>query len=283
MITLTDATDYYQNYDAVLKEALTLYNNKSLAFLGLDIADVDVPISTEFTTVKVEKSFTDSAFKLKNGTGLHLEWEADISTDDLLRFAAYHVAYVRQYKMKFVTVIVTNSPQTIVSYKNDVLEFKPIVIDLSARDGDALLEKIKGQIERGERVNELEMIYLPLYHSKDKSVAELFEKVITLAPKVSSNIENNQNIMLLSALLCNKFIPGPEYKRIWEVIRMYVDELFIVKMAKEEARKEARKEARDEKALEDAKAMLEEGDSLDKIARVIKFPLDVLKEKLNIL
>lgn len=235
---MNDVKDIHNNYDTVFKEALMLYKNKTLDFLGLDLAMIDNPINTEFTEIQVNKNFTDMCFMLKDGTGLHAEWEVDISTDDMLRFCSYNVNYLRMYKTVFTTVIFTNRKQQITQYKNSMLKFNPIVVNLGERNGDALLQKIKKQIEDKQPINELELIYLPLYYSKYKNVAEMLEQVVELAPQVSDSKEDNEKIMILSAVLSNKFMNENDFEKIWEAIKMYVDDLLLVKFAKKDAKTE---------------------------------------------
>ena len=86
---MSNITDIYQNYDAVFKESFTLYENKSLDFLDLNLAPVQELLNTEDTEFVVKKSYEDLIFKLADDTGLSLEWEAQISKDDIRRFFAY--------------------------------------------------------------------------------------------------------------------------------------------------------------------------------------------------
>ena len=266
------------NYDIVFKEALMLYKNKTLDFLGLDLATIEEPINTEMTELKVNKSFTDMGFILKDKTGLHLEWEVDISSDDMLRFCSYNLNYLRMYKSKFTTVIFTNKPQIITCFENEMLRFTPIIINLGERDGDALLQKLTTQIENKEQINELELIYLPLYHSKYKNAAEMLGQVVELAPKIPNLMVDNEKIMILSAAVANKFIDADDFGKIWEEIKMYMDDLLIVKFAKEEGKEEGKKEGKEEGKKEGKIEGLREGERKGKI----EVALSMLKKGLDI-
>ena len=260
-----------------------LYKNKTLDFLGLDLAMIEEPINTEMTEIKVNKNFTDMGFMLKDKTGLHTEWEVDISIDDMLRFCSYNLNYLRMYKTKFTTVIFTNRKQPITHFENEMIKFTPIIINLGERDGDQLLQKIKAQIENKEPVNELELIYLPLYHSKYKNTAEMLEQVVELAPSISEIKTDNEKIMIMSAVLANKFIDVEDFSKIWEAIKMYVDDLLIVKFAKEDAKKEGRTEGRTEGRIEVVVRMLKKALDVETIAEYTNLTTDeVEKIKENI-
>ena len=266
--------DLHNNYDSVFKEALMLYKNKTLDFLGLDFAMIDEPINTEMTELKVNKSFIDMGFMLKDKTGIHLEWEVDISIEDMLRFCSYNLNYLRVYKTKFTSIIFTNKSQSINCFENEMLRFTPLIINLGERDGDALLHKLKTQLENKESVNELEVIYLPLYYSKYKNVAEMLEQVVEMAPKISEFKADNEKIMVLSAVLANKFIDANDFGKIWEAIKVYMDDLLIVKFAKEEAKKEGRIEGRIEGKIEVALSMLKKGLDIETIAECTNLTVD---------
>ena len=68
-------------------------------------------------------------------------------------------------------------------------------------------------------LNELAMLYVPLYNSS-KSVSEILKEVITLAKDAFTDIEVYEKVILLSALVSNKFIPDEEFQEIWEEIYM---------------------------------------------------------------
>jgi hypothetical protein len=80
--------DVLHNQDKVLKESLSLFMGGSLDFLDSNIKDTVTDIlSTEITETTTKKSYADNAFKLSSNTGLHNEWEAHVSAEDMMRFA----------------------------------------------------------------------------------------------------------------------------------------------------------------------------------------------------
>ena len=249
----------HANYDAVLKDAFLLFKDKTLGFLDLDMPALEEPLSTENTEVVIDKSYADIAFRTAKNTGFLQEWEARISLDDLLRFAGYHVNYCRKYKMTFTTVIFTNKEPSVTKYEDDSLKFTPIIVNLGERDGDLQLAKIKESIAKGEPVNELELIYLPLYKSKDKSVIEVVTEVITLAREAIDDISTYQKVAVLTALVTNKFISEEEYKTLWEEIKMIVDEIKILKFARQDGIEEGFAKGKEEGIEEGIEQGIEQG------------------------
>ena len=131
--------DVHNNYDTVLKDSISLFRDKAIDFYGLD-QDVRIlePLRTEKAEVTVDVEYSDLTFQLSNGKGLHLEVEATLSHDDLLRFCGYHVDLTREYKREFITVIFTKISKKRPSINHGMLKFKPHVIRHKDYDADAI-------------------------------------------------------------------------------------------------------------------------------------------------
>ena len=158
--------DIHKNYDYVWKEALILYMSKILEFLELhDIAPIAEPLRTENTQIDIKSELADLTFALADGRGINFEEEVKLSKDDLLRFAGYNIWLSREYGRELITVVLVKQTVTISELKTEQLHFKPFIVDCSKIDADALLEKLKNNIRDGKEINELELIYLPLFAS----------------------------------------------------------------------------------------------------------------------
>jgi len=100
--------DMLHNQDKVLKESLDLYNGCSLEFLDAELSGkVTAILGTELTETTTKKSFADKAFEVINGgvrEGIHKEWQAKITQDDMMRFASCNVDLSRTHKIDFTTV-----------------------------------------------------------------------------------------------------------------------------------------------------------------------------------
>jgi len=161
---------YINNYDAVFKESFGFYKGKDLTFFGVDLAQITETLNPEITQIKVDKYFADIVFRLADGTGLHLEWEADINQDDVMRFCIYNVSLARNYKIPFETVVFTNKKPHCSVNKCNCLSFNPKIINLGNYDAEETLGEIRAKIDKGEDINDLQLIYLPLFGSKRNPV-----------------------------------------------------------------------------------------------------------------
>ena len=210
--------DVLHNQDKVIKEALEIFKGKTLEFLDekLDGEIVDV-LSSEITETTTKKAYSENAYKLSTNEGLHVEWEAGISKDDLMRFASYNIDLSRKHKIPFVTVIVTAKPHGIKRYCNPSLTFTPRIINLKGRDADSALNQIEEKLSKGEPVNELQLIYLPLYSSKSgKTVAELLAQAMKLTPRVAKGVFELNKLQSLLVLLCGSIVKKEDMGKILE-------------------------------------------------------------------
>ena len=183
----------------------------------------------------------------------------------------------------------TAKKTSITGFENPSLKFAPILINLSERDADEALQRISDKLEQGEPINELEIIYLPLYTSKTgKTMAELagisfelVEKVAEQEEKEKEKKKKKKNLDDLLLLLMARCLTGEEFERIVKrnmVDMEYTDVVKIVgKVYEERGIEKGRAEAREEK-IQVAKELLKSGVEADTVARATKFPMDeVLK------
>ena len=134
--------------------------------------------SNEITETKTKKAYADNALKLSTGNGVHHEWEVDIGEDDMMRFGSYHMDLSRIHKISFTTVIITAKEPRCTSYVSPSMNFTPKIINLKDRDADKALAEIDRKLKAGkhEEINELEIIYLPLYNSvSDNELNKIME------------------------------------------------------------------------------------------------------------
>jgi len=150
------------NYDAVFKDAMTLFKDKSLDFLGLDgIAPITEPLATETVIIEIKRESRDLVFGTQDGRGVNFESEVDLSLDDL---------------------------------RNDITAGKPI--------------------------NELKLIYLPLFRSVKLSPTELFWESTRLVKAMQAGDNNKRKIYALMIVLVGKVIDRAVISKVLEEIKM---------------------------------------------------------------
>ena len=213
--------DILHNQDKVLKESFTLFKGGSLAFLDAElVGEVTEILNTEITETSTKKAYGDNALKLSTNMGIHSEWEAQVSTDDIMRFGAMNIDLSRMHKIPFTTVVITAKKPGATQYENPSISFKPKVICLKDRDADKVLAEMDRKINAGEQanINELELIYLPLYGSvSGKSTLDLLDAAIKLTPQVIKDDKTKQQKLRdLLVLLAGSFINKNELNMILE-------------------------------------------------------------------
>jgi len=215
------SVDSHHNQDKVLKESLSLFQGGSLDFLDEELSgEVTEVLSTEITETTTKKSYGDNALKLSTNKGVHSEWEAEISEADMERFASYHIDLTRIHGITFTTVIITTKKPSVSCFTSPSMTFTPKIINLKDRDADAVLKEIDRKLNAGEHssINELEIIYLPLYGSiSGKTTSELLDTAIKLTPQVAKDDRHKQNkLQALLILLTSTFISDEEQNKVLE-------------------------------------------------------------------
>ena len=215
------------NQDKVLKESFELFKGGTLEFLDVEFGgEVTEILSIEITQTTTKKAYGDNALKLSTNIGINSEWEADISEDDMIRFASYNLDLYRKHKIPFTTVIITTKPPRVTGLEGPSLSFKPKIINLKERDADKVIAEIERKLKAGEHINELQLIYLPLYGSSSgKTTADLLDKAIKLTPEVVKNDKSKrEKLQSLMILLNSTFISYEEFYRVLEENYMVLEE-----------------------------------------------------------
>ena len=279
------------NQDHVFKESFSVFKGGSLDFLDEDLSgEVTDILSTEFTETSTKKSYSDNALKLLGNTGVHTEWEAGISEDDLMRFGEYNLQLSRMHKIPFTTVILTAKKPGVTQYENPSISFKPKVIYLKDRDADSVLSEIEDKIKTGKEleVNELELIYLPLYGSlSGKATPELLETAIKLTSRVvrEDNVKRRKLYDLL-ILLTGSFVSDEELSRILEANMRILEDSTAVRVLEDRGIRKGIQQGIEQGVLQGvqqgfeqtAKNMLKDGDDESKISRITGLAIKRIEE-----
>ncbi|MDR1532722.1 MAG: hypothetical protein LBS62_11185 [Clostridiales bacterium] len=240
---LIDSTD--KNYDIVFKDALSLFSGKSLEFLGINgLPPLGKPLKTELPDISAHTAFSDLTYDIPGLGGVHLDAEDKISTDDLIRFCEYVLRLIKAYKMDFMSIIFTRHKPSATKLNFKALKFKPIIVCLADRDADKTLARLKEEIKNSGQVNELELIYLPLYASKNLNVTELLMESAALVRQLDIPDVMADKILAMMLVLANKLVDKNSLDNIWkEFSRMY--KLKVLEVAEEQGmRKGVRKGVR---------------------------------------
>ena len=241
-----------QNYDLAFKEAFSIFEDKTLAFLGLDLPKIASFLETEFPEIETHDDTMDLNFQLDDGSILHLEEETHLSIDDLIRFAHYDLRLYQRYQKVIHTVVVTPASGTPGTKTLDTgtLHYRVHQVVLKRRDADAVLKKIRRALDVGEPVNELELIFLPLMESQ-LSNDTLLRETIQLERQLPDTAIGRK-VILLTMVVANRIVDTEVLNEIWEEVRMlkimqYAEEKGIEKGLKKgivKGREEGREEGK---------------------------------------
>ena len=210
----------HNNIDNVFKESLSLFKDKALDFLGLaDIAPITDHLGTESVQIDITWEFRDLAFAIKDGRGINFEEEIHLSDDDLLRIAGYNTGLRRMHKREFITVIFVKEPTKLKGIYSQQLTFEPYIVQCSEINADALLDKLKAAVSAGKPINELEAIYLPLFHSKTLSPTELFLESAALIKAMQAEDDHKRKTLALLVTLSGKLVDYAKLKALVEEVR----------------------------------------------------------------
>jgi hypothetical protein len=168
------------------------------------------------------------------------------------------------HKIPFTTVIITTQKPSVTHYQNPSLAFTPKIINLKDRDADKVLQKIEIKLAAGGCgiINELELIYLPLYGSASgKNTADLLDAAIKLTPKVAKDDKHKKKkLQDLLLLLTGSFISDEELNKVMEVNMRVLDDSPAVRVLE--------KRGREKERIEIAKAMIKRGMDFSDIAEL---------------
>ena len=212
----------HKNMDSVFKDSMVLFKDKALEFLGIsNIAPITEHLGTESVQVEVTWEFMDLAFATKDGRGLHLEEEINLSKDDLLRFCSYNISLSRAHNREFVSVIFVKNPTELTEIRTEQLQFKPIIVHCSKIDADEILERLKEATSAGVPINELEAIYLPLFHSNRLTPTELFLESAGLVQAMQADDDHKRKVLALLVTLAGKVVDRNQLDLlVEEVVKM---------------------------------------------------------------
>ena len=270
------------NYDVAFKESMRLFEQYVLSFLQIkEDTKIVQNISPESITIEVKKLMADMFFLLNDGSGLNIEWQARITRTDMLRFQSYSVMFMEKYKLQDMqTVILTREKPRVDSITYSSGTFRPLIINLTERNPEEALEKIKKQITAGEEINPLEIIYIGLYNGGVSEnapgipAARILKETISLLQPDDENAETLHQILSLLFVANRRLLSDKDAKEILEVIRMKWEDSPVMIALQEIFEEEGMAKARTESA---ARA-IQKGLPFEDVAEITGLSLEAVVE-----
>ncbi len=227
--------EYKQNYDFIVKWMTAALRGVTLDFMCADIGRVADVFAFEPADISVRAGRVDIMVRNTNGRLFHIEEQRNLRKADMYRFASYHFHGAEQWGDALTDIIIASGDvysreKGKVKITTSSGKYKPIVIDLSERDGWKRLDEIRAAVKENDLSGLAELVFIPLYGKekggeRSKLAVEVikFEKVLLNADVM--------DIKFLAAtlIIANKMIDKEQLNELWEVIKM----LDIIELAKE--------------------------------------------------
>ena len=264
------------NNDIIMKATAEMFKDKTLEVFGLKTAKIIDIMPTVLPIVEAREKRVDFVFLLEDETLLHLEFQTTISDDLLRRIAFYGARIVDRHNRVVNTAIIysgriESAPDLL---QKGSLTYQVTNVYLKGMDGDEEYRRIKAKLDKGETLEEsdlIKLIFLPLMKSKQIE-AEMALKAAELA-KAANNKFTSFVIGAIVAITDN-FLPEEYKKRLLEVLRMTQIEQWL----REEGKLEGKIEGKLEGQLEAARNALKKGLSFDDVAEITGLPKETVQK-----
>ncbi|SDH81545.1 hypothetical protein [Halanaerobium congolense] len=230
------------NYDFVFKDSFNLFKNDIADFLEVELPGIASYLETEFAEIETNLELLDLNFMLEDGSILHLEEEAEISVSDLIRFASYDLKLYNRYRDRVRTIIlcIKGYTDSTAGFNCGSLDYNSTVVDMSKKDGKKKLEELKAKIENKEKINYLDLIFLPLMNS-DQKIVDRVKETIELEEKLEIEQNSKNNLVALTVVLSDKFLSDKDMSEIWRDYKMVKFFKYVEEQGKKEGEKQGEK------------------------------------------
>jgi len=132
----------------------------------------------------------------------------------------YNVSLCRMHKRIFDTIIFVKEPTTLTGIDFDRLTFKPIIVQCANIDADAMLDELKWDIEAGRQVNELKLVYLPLFRGKTLDATGLFLESTKLIRNMNVADRLKHKVLSLAVLIAGKVVSQEVLNQIYNEVKV---------------------------------------------------------------
>jgi hypothetical protein len=119
---------------------------------GLDLARILRPLPTELPQLSLHLQRLDTVFELEDGSILHLEFQARLAQEDLLRFLQYALALIQAYPGRKIHTVVLCGPgvrKAPPPIDLGLLPYKLSYVLIGILDGDATLDRLRALVVGG--------------------------------------------------------------------------------------------------------------------------------------
>jgi len=227
-----NGSEYPQNYDVIVKWMAAALRGETLEVIGVKTGRIEEVFGFEPAEISVKAGRVDLMARDETGALYHIEEQRNLQKADMYRFAAYHFLAARQWGPGLKDIILASGDvydgrKTIITESG---KYEPAVIDFTQKDGRKRLAEIREAAEKGEPVNFLELVFLPLYGKETgKARSAIAEEVIRFEAGLYRAEKIPATLPAATLIMSNKIISRERLQEIWEEIKM----LDIIEIAEE--------------------------------------------------
>ncbi len=278
----------YQNKDITSKILAEEFKGKSFAVYGVDIPKIVSVEPTNLPAIEANELRMDNLFLLEDGSYLLVDYESVYDEANKVKYLGYVVRvsqrlYNRCKRYPRVRMLVIYTADVKKGSTDPVLDIGDLRFEieeafLSEIDSEKVWHTVSETIDSGKRLDSkevMELIIYPLSFAKMEDKQRAVGDVISLVGKLEDE-KTKRFILKCLLVFADKIITDEDAKRIKEVFMIRYSE--IEKTFLEEALNDALQDAREESAKEIAKNMLEDGDSIEKVARITGLSKETVNE-----
>jgi len=244
-----------------MKSIVELFKGDAVKFFGIDNRVVEVvtlsaDARTELLHIHVQRNINDWILILDDGTYLHIEFQSDYDSQDLVRFMISDATLYFKVRKRIRTIVVYTADikSTATMLDAGVFQYKVEPFYMSELNGDDRYEALRVKVDAGERLSKqdlMSIVFLPMMQSDVDKVTR-FERSINLSKEVPAKDEQVQ-IQAMLQLLAEKFVKDPAMlKKLKELISVgLIAEMIANDKAVEIARKMLKRKTPIEIVMED--------------------------------
>jgi len=235
-------------YKDVILKYLSHISPKEIAeFVGVNSEMVE-SLSEEIKDIRIADLHADFVLRTDEEI-LHVEFQQEMTRDDLERFYVYNALLTKQFHKPIMTYIIylgrNKLPELII--QNKIMKFAPIPINVSEMDAKAVLERAKSG-----NGNIIAMALMPLMKNCQKDeITDLIDAEATM--KIPEGLKTD---ILTSTILMSSTVYGEGFMK---ELRRRLIEMYDVDIFKEDRQKLL------EQFEKERQALLEKGKTEGKI------------------
>ncbi|MBF0449259.1 MAG: hypothetical protein HQK75_01005 [Candidatus Magnetomorum sp.] len=229
---------YQQNYDAMIKWIANEFSGKTLDIFGITTQPITEVFTLEPVEIHVHTGRLDIVFKDESDEYYHCEEQRHLTIDDLYRSSIYHFQTARQLGNAVTDILLISGHSYagphIIETKSGT--YKPLLIDLSYKNGHNRLNEIKADIQNNIFDSLIELIFIPLYgKERGQERSQIAIDVIDFEIELLKKDKIYQNLVFATLVMCNKLVDTETLRKYYEEVKYMLD---ILEIAKEDGMKQ---------------------------------------------